>query len=329
MAERRAFVANWRDGAADSREVVAEARDAAADLREAELDAWERELQSRAFELGLSGAPHPDLTDVGAARARAAELRASLRAVREGIDLERVEASKRRLADGSPTLLALAFADIAEQLYGSRSFDEVLQRIAEVAVATVAGCSYASVTLKAEEGYRTAASTHPVAIAADQTQYSADEGPSLEAVTAALVSAPSFPDERWPRLATHPISAGVQSAVAYRLRASTGEAGGSLTTYGTTSGSFDDTAEQIGFILAAHASLAARAVGERGTLETLGAQLQEALFARDVIGQAKGILMERHRIAPEDAFDILRSSSRRLNVKLRDLARKLTETGLV
>jgi hypothetical protein len=240
MAERRAFVANWRDGAADGREVVADAREAAADLREAELDAWE-----------------------------------------------------------------------------------------EVAVATVAGCSYASVTLEADEGYRTAASTHPVARAADQTQYRAAEGPSLEAVTTALVSAPSFPDERWPRLATQPIDAGVQSAVAYRLPASRGGDGGSLTTYGTTPGSFDDAAEQIGFILAAHASLAARAVGERGALETLGAQLQEALFARDVIGQAKGILMERHRITPEEAFDILRDSSRQLNVKLREVARKLTGTGLV
>jgi hypothetical protein len=177
--------------------------------------------------------------------------------------------------------------------------------------------------------WRAAASTHPVASAADQTQYHAEEGPSLDAVTAALVPAPSFPDERWPRLATYPIDAGVQSAVAYRLPASTGEGCGSLTTYGTAPGSLDDAAEQIGFILAAHASLAARAVGERGTLETLGAQLQEALFARDVIGQAKGILMERLRITPEDAFDILRNSSRELNLKLREVARNLTETGMV
>jgi len=93
MAERRAFVANWRDGAADSREVVDDARDAAADLREAELDACERELELRAVELGLSGAPNPDLADIAAARARAAELRASLRTVRQGVDPERDEAS--------------------------------------------------------------------------------------------------------------------------------------------------------------------------------------------------------------------------------------------
>ena len=41
----------------------------------------------------------------------------------------------------------------------------------------------------------------------------------------------------------------------------------------------------------------------------------------------KGILMERLRITPEDAFDTLRRSSQRLNVKLREIAQKLAETG--
>jgi hypothetical protein len=42
---------------------------------------------------------------------------------------------------------------------------------------------------------------------------------------------------------------------------------------------------------------------------------------------AKGILMERLRITPEDAFDVLRRSSQHLNVKLREVARRLSETG--
>jgi hypothetical protein len=69
--------------------------------------------------------------------------------------------------------------------------------------------------------------------------------------------------------------------------------------------------------LAAHASVAARAVDERSTLQNLGRGLQQALLSRDVIGQAKGILMERLKITPEDAFDLLRRSSQHLNVKLR------------
>ena len=79
--------------------------------------------------------------------------------------------------------------------------------------------------------------------------------------------------------------------------------------------------------MAAHASMAARAVEERGNLQRLGNDLQQALLSRDVIGQAKGILMERLKITPEDAFDVLRHASQHLNVKLRELAREITETG--
>jgi AmiR/NasT family two-component response regulator len=37
--------------------------------------------------------------------------------------------------------------------------------------------------------------------------------------------------------------------------------------------------------------------------------------------------MERLHLTPEDAFDALRRSSQRLNVKLREVAARLAETG--
>ena len=37
--------------------------------------------------------------------------------------------------------------------------------------------------------------------------------------------------------------------------------------------------------------------------------------------------MERLRITPDDAFDALRRASQRLNLKLREIAQKLAETG--
>lgn len=52
-------------------------------------------------------------------------------------------------------------------------------------------------------------------------------------------------------------------------------------------------------------------------------QLEKALESRDVIGQAKGILMERERVTGEEAFEMLRSSSQHLNLKLRDVAAML------
>ncbi|MCU1451107.1 MAG: uncharacterized protein JWP02_3277 [Acidimicrobiales bacterium] len=55
--------------------------------------------------------------------------------------------------------------------------------------------------------------------------------------------------------------------------------------------------------------------------------LEEALLSRDVIGQAKGILMERLRLTPDQAFEHLRLASQHSNRKLRDLAAHVAETG--
>ena len=56
-------------------------------------------------------------------------------------------------------------------------------------------------------------------------------------------------------------------------------------------------------------------------------QLELALETRDVIGQAKGILMERFRMTADEAFDRLRMASQHTNRKLNALARDLAETG--
>ena len=56
--------------------------------------------------------------------------------------------------------------------------------------------------------------------------------------------------------------------------------------------------------------------------------LQEALLSRDVIGQAKGILMERLHLTPDQAFEQLRQASQKHNQKVRDIAAELAETGV-
>ena len=181
-----------------------------------------------------------------------------------------------------------------------------------------------------EGAYQTAATTDSTASAVDQAQYDAEEGPCLDAVEAPIVYAQSFPDTRWPTLASRPAELGAQSAASYRLAAAslaTAGTGGSLNTYGIEPDAFSDEAREIGLILAAHASVAAGAVRERDALQDLAQNLNKALLSRDVIGQAKGILMERLKITPEDAFDVLRRSSNRLNEKLHAVALSLAETG--
>lgn len=61
-----------------------------------------------------------------------------------------------------------------------------------------------------------------------------------------------------------------------------------------------------------------------GMLEAAGQQMAEALASRDIIGQAKGVLMERCRMEAEEAFRALKRVSQRRHVKVRDLAEQVT-----
>ncbi|HWJ52286.1 MAG TPA: ANTAR domain-containing protein [Propionibacteriaceae bacterium] len=56
-------------------------------------------------------------------------------------------------------------------------------------------------------------------------------------------------------------------------------------------------------------------------------QLERGLSSRTVIGQAQGILIERHQVTPDKAFRILVQASNTTNRKLRDVAADLVLTG--
>ena len=58
------------------------------------------------------------------------------------------------------------------------------------------------------------------------------------------------------------------------------------------------------------------------------ANLQQAVESHRLVGQATGILVERHRLLPGDAFERLRVASQRRNLKLREVAQRVIETGL-
>ena len=56
--------------------------------------------------------------------------------------------------------------------------------------------------------------------------------------------------------------------------------------------------------------------------------LEQAVDSQRMVGQAIGILIERHRVTPSAAFMMLRSASQNRNLKLREVARRVIESGL-
>jgi AmiR/NasT family two-component response regulator len=61
-------------------------------------------------------------------------------------------------------------------------------------------------------------------------------------------------------------------------------------------------------------------------LEKENAHLRVGLASRIVIEQAKGVLIERLDLPPEEIFELLRTAARRSNMKLHVLAAEVLQT---
>ena len=100
---------------------------------------------------------------------------------------------------------------------------------------------------------------------------------------------------------------------------------GVLTLYSRSVDAFDVEAIARASVLADHAAIAIE-----GTIrEDRAHNLQRALGSNRLIGTATGILVERHKLTPQQAFDLLRSISQNSNRKLVDIAESLVTTGEV
>jgi PAS domain S-box-containing protein len=56
-------------------------------------------------------------------------------------------------------------------------------------------------------------------------------------------------------------------------------------------------------------------------------QLEQAIESHRLIGHAVGVLIERHRVTAKQAFEMLRQASLHRNIKLREIAARVVESG--
>lgn len=156
----------------------------------------------------------------------------------------------------------------------------------------------------------------------DEAQADLREGPCLDASRLAsgegLVRAPDLAaaDSPWPRWGALAVEAGFVGVLSLHLVGR--RDAGALNLYSRVVGGLSPSDELVAALYADQAAVALQA-GRRVT------DLHEALASRDVIGRAKGILAERFAISDAQAFALLVDSSQSTNMKLRDVARWLTE----
>ncbi|GIE36897.1 hypothetical protein Ait01nite_099420 [Actinoplanes italicus] len=219
-------------------------------------------------------------------------------------------------------LLAERLGLMARSLWAEAGLEQTLLGIVGAAALTVPGARYAGLsTIERQRRIITRVATSDVVHTIDRAQYESGEGPCLDSVweqrTVRLSDMAA--ETRWPAFTRAARDLGIASMLSFQLYIRDGNLG-ALNLYSPLPYAFDDVSEQVGLLLATHAAVAM--AGARTELE-----LDLALAARDLIGQAKGILMERHKLSADEAFRMLVQSSQDTNRKLAEVARDLAETG--
>jgi hypothetical protein len=218
--------------------------------------------------------------------------------------------------------LAATLAHLARSLGDKDGLDETLRGVVYSAVGTIPGAGYAGITVtEGRRVLRTPAATDELVVKVDEAQYETAQGPCVDALyEARVVRVPDLSTEtRWPVFATRAVDLGVGSALSFQLYVA-GDSLGALNLYSRDAAAFDDGSEYVGSLFAAHAAVAMAGARKED-------QLTEAIATRDLIGQAKGILIERYKITGEQAFALLIRVSQRTNTKLRDVAEYLVRSG--
>ena len=208
-------------------------------------------------------------------------------------------------------------------LLGEDSFNVLLDRVVALAVQAVPSAHFASITVSDKTGIHTSHSSGADALAADQAQYDEDGGPCLKALrTSQQVDLVVADADQWPVFKAKAQELGVSRVLSTPMiqRDTTL---GALNIYSDGDGDITPSDRRVATLFAEQAAVMLSNARTLLTATDMAGQLEQALASREIIGEAKGILMERESCDRDQAFDILRRASQRENRKLRDLAEEL------
>jgi transcriptional regulator with GAF, ATPase, and Fis domain len=220
--------------------------------------------------------------------------------------------------------LAQTFVELADTLVAGYDLMEFLQTLTERCVELLEIDAAGLLLAGADGALRLVAASTEEARVVELLQLQHDEGPcpdSFRTGLAVIVSDIRSPEAaaRWPRFAAAAAELGLAGvhSLPMRLR---DQVIGTLNLFSKAAGALDPAVVRAARALVDVATigiLQERAIRER---ELVAGQLQTALNSRVVIEQAKGILAERLRTSPDEAFLLLRRYARNHNQALTELA---------
>ena len=217
--------------------------------------------------------------------------------------------------------IARDMSELSRELQADTDPQSVMRRIVRATADEVEGACGAAITLLVHGQVVSPAHSDERARRVGEAQTDTGEGPCVDTSRQEVTmrSDDLRRDDRWPKWAAAAAEQGVLSAMSFQLFVER-DSMGALDVYSDRPGGFSADAENTALLLASHAAIALADTREIANLRT-------AVASRDVIGQAKGILMERYKITANEAFDLLAMSSQRTNLKLRDTAAQLADFG--
>lgn len=205
---------------------------------------------------------------------------------------------------------------------GDDVIETVLGSLTAGLLDAVPGADCANITLVEDGKVASFAGTDPVAARIDEIQAKRDVGPCLMAAWKQqhVVIDDYSTETRW-KLFTEDVmvQTAVRSSASFQLYRA-GTSMGALNIHAEHPRAFDDAAIAAGSAFATQAALALHA-------DVRQKQFDQALASRDVIGQAKGMLMREYDVDADTAFDMLRKISQYSNTKIVDLARRVVASA--
>jgi transcriptional regulator with GAF, ATPase, and Fis domain len=219
-------------------------------------------------------------------------------------------------------VLRHAMRQLTEQFAHPAEIDGTLSSVTASCVELIDGVESADVLLVAgADRFKSVAATSQIAVDVDDLQKRFREGPCLDAANGnpVIVCNDLRNEARWPSFAEAAVEAGVHSLMSFELYANHTRRG-AMNLFGFKPDVFNPENEAVAAMLATHAAVALIANDER-------LQFQSALASRDVIGQAKGMIMERFGVDAVHAFELLKKLSQSSNTRLAVVAQEIVSRG--
>ena len=216
--------------------------------------------------------------------------------------------------------MAETFAEVARALAEHEDVPAKLEKIALLAVEHLDACEFAGFSIVEQSKIQSPAASNEIPRLLDGIQDETGEGPCLDAIREREVfqTGDLRAEVRWPAFSRRAHDeTGIVSILSLRLFIEQ-DTMAALNLYSTAEDAFDETDAALGTVFAAHAAVAMQAARREEDLEAKA-------MARDIIGQAKGILMVRSGVDDEQAFQMLEVASQRMNLELRNVAQNVVD----